>query len=195
MRSMQCTNCGHELLPGAEFCGNCGAKIMLQTAPNPQPTVTAAPPAAVEPMAPAPLPTAQSPAPAPQPEPVPAPVPSAPAPAAPTATPLAYAPAPGQQTAYAVPMQPRSGLSVASLVLGIIGVISILLWFFAAPLGILALIFGLIGRNKGGKGMATAGIILGAIALVGTIIITAVAVNYVSSHPDTKGTSGLSIFQ
>lgn len=48
------------------------------------------------------------------------------------------------------------GYSISSLVLGLVGIL-----IFALPCGILAVIFGLKGRNKGGRGMATAGFILG----------------------------------
>jgi len=64
--------------------------------------------------------------------------------------------------------QPKSGngLAVASLVCGIIGI-----FIFSVILGPLALIFGIIGlqrANRGakGRGMAIAGIVLGAIATV-----------------------------
>ena len=61
----------------------------------------------------------------------------------------------------------KTGLSVASLVLGIVG--------FFLPIGsILALIFGIVCvvKKQGYKGCAIAGIILGAIALIGYIVVT-----------------------
>lgn len=74
------------------------------------------------------------------------------------------------------PQQPaRNGLGVAALILGIIGALSgipMLLFWLAAPLGILALIFGLIGNGRVKKGLATnkgvalTGVILGAIAII-----------------------------
>ena len=73
-----------------------------------------------------------------------------------------------------------NGFAVASLVLGI-------LWIFGLG-SIMALVFGLIGRSQieksngrmGGKGLAIAGIVLGAVGIVGFIlwiILIVVAVN------------------
>ncbi len=68
----------------------------------------------------------------------------------------------------------ENGLSIASLVLGIIGVVGICCDGIGAILGILALVFGIISNSKikksngliKGRGMTTAGIILGIIAIV-----------------------------
>jgi hypothetical protein len=70
----------------------------------------------------------------------------------------------------------NSGMAVASLVLGIVGMV-----FFPFVPSILAIIFGVIGtgqvkKSNGllkGKGLATAGIILGIIAIVIVIIVIA----------------------
>ena len=66
----------------------------------------------------------------------------------------------------------KAGLSVASLVLGIIAVLCIfehgILNFVS---GILAIIFGAIGRKKGGKTMGTVGMVLGIISLVFFVLI------------------------
>ncbi|MFD7661637.1 DUF4190 domain-containing protein [Streptomyces sp. NPDC059788] len=83
----------------------------------------------------------------------------------------------------------RNGLGVAALVLGIIGALSGLIPLFfwlAGILGLLALVFGLVGRGRAkrgqatNKGMATAGAVFGAIALILSVVgvvITATAVN------------------
>jgi uncharacterized membrane protein YvbJ len=78
------------------------------------------------------------------------------------------------QTSYNTPVtgqSRRSGLAVASLVLGIIG-------FFGNPCFILAIIFGAIamgqtkpGSNLRGRGMAITGFILGLVVLAFWIII------------------------
>ncbi len=52
----------------------------------------------------------------------------------------------------------KKGMSIASMVLGIVGLI-----IFALPCGILAITFSILGRKKGGKGFATAGLVLGII--------------------------------
>lgn len=67
---------------------------------------------------------------------------------------------------------PANGLGVAALVLGIIGVVAFCMWGLGVILGILALIFGIVGRGRAKRGeatnggMALAGIILGSVAVV-----------------------------
>lgn len=63
------------------------------------------------------------------------------------------------------PAQESKGLSIASMVLGIISVVLFCIWYISVPCAILAIIFGIIGKKKGGKGMATAGLVLGIVAL------------------------------
>ena len=63
------------------------------------------------------------------------------------------------------------GLSIASMVLGIVSLVMLCLWYVSIPCAILAIIFAIIGRKKGGKGMATAGLVLGIIALVIDVVI------------------------
>ncbi|MDH6624167.1 hypothetical protein M2271_001964 [Streptomyces sp. LBL] len=83
----------------------------------------------------------------------------------------AYPQAPG----YAMAPQPSNGMGTTGLVLGIIGVVCSLtffLWIFGVILGILAIIFGAIGRGKGNRGQATnrgaatAGLVCGIVATV-----------------------------
>ncbi|MDN0199759.1 DUF4190 domain-containing protein [Streptomyces sp. S.PNR 29] len=92
-------------------------------------------------------------------------------PAHPATPPAAYPQTPG----YAMPTQPSNGMGTTGLVLGIIGVVCSLtffLWFFGVVLGILAIIFGAIGRGKANrgeatnKGAATAGLVCGIVATV-----------------------------
>ncbi|MFF1452244.1 DUF4190 domain-containing protein [Streptomyces sp. NPDC058274] len=80
-----------------------------------------------------------------------------------------------QSAGYGMPVQPSNGMGTTGLVLGIIGVVCSLtffLWFFGVILGILAIIFGAIGRGKANrgeatnKGAATAGLVCGIIATV-----------------------------
>ena len=67
----------------------------------------------------------------------------------------------------------KSGLAIASLVLGLVSFIPLI----GVPLGILAIILGIIGLNKikkmglGGKKMAIAGIILGILGIIFTVIL------------------------
>lgn len=66
----------------------------------------------------------------------------------------------------------KKGMSIASMVLGLVGLI-----IAALPCGILAIIFSVLGKKKGGKGFATAGLVLGIIdAVFGVIaVISSVA--------------------
>ncbi|WP_332840355.1 DUF4190 domain-containing protein [Streptomyces alfalfae] len=72
----------------------------------------------------------------------------------------------------AMPMAPANGIGVAGLVLGIISAVGFCLWPLAIVLGILAVIFGAVGRGKAKRGEATnggqalAGIICGAAGVV-----------------------------
>lgn len=57
------------------------------------------------------------------------------------------------------------GLSIASMVLGIVSVVLCCLWYVSLPCAILAIIFGVIGKKRDGRGMAIAGLVLGIIAV------------------------------
>lgn len=86
------------------------------------------------------------------------------------AAPAPYGPPPSAPYGYSpyAPTQGTNGLAIASMVLGI-------LWLYWIG-SILAIIFGFIAqsrikeRNQGGKGMATAGLILGFIGM-GTLVL------------------------
>lgn len=64
-----------------------------------------------------------------------------------------------------------NGFNIASLVLGIVSIVLWCMWFISIPCSILALIFGILGIKKQGKGMAIAGIITGAISLVIWVVL------------------------
>jgi Domain of unknown function (DUF4190) len=85
----------------------------------------------------------------------------------------AYPPPPSQQPSWGPPPSSHlrnNGLAVASMVLGIVG---ILFFVFFAIVPALALIFGLVSHSQirqsagtqGGSGMAVAGIVLGAVGV------------------------------
>jgi len=77
-----------------------------------------------------------------------------------------------QQYVVVSPHQPANGFAIAALVLGIIGVVLAAYFVLAWICGLLALTFGLLGRGNVTKrgassgGIATAGIVLGCLALV-----------------------------
>lgn len=62
-------------------------------------------------------------------------------------------------------MEEKKGLSIASMILGIVSVVLCCVWYISVPCSVLAIIFGIIGKKKGGRGMAIAGLVLGIIAL------------------------------
>ena len=94
--------------------------------------------------------------------------------------------APGGYQAYGMPFviaQRNSGLAVASMVLGIVGIV--LFCLFAIPC-LLATIFGGIALGQinkgdgsiGGRGMAIAGLVLGIIGIVLFVIVLAAGNNH-----------------
>jgi hypothetical protein len=101
--------------------------------------------------------------------------------------------APGQDvSAYAGPPQNtgRDGFAIAALVLGIIGVPACLCWGLSILPGGLAVIFGILSLKSSRKGMAIAGIICGAIAIVLGIIFIYIMVSIypdVLAHPERYG--------
>lgn len=89
-----------------------------------------------------------------------------------------------QQPMYAnmQPVVPGKGLAVASMVLGIIGLVLFCIWYIGIPCSIIGLILGGISSSKAKaygmkSGMAVAGIVCSCIALglniIGIILISA----------------------
>ncbi|MCL2236172.1 MAG: hypothetical protein FWB98_07015 [Defluviitaleaceae bacterium] len=74
---------------------------------------------------------------------------------------------PGQQPTFSTPTkQPGDGLATASLILGIIGFVTFLVWG-GIPFGITGIILALVARGKGFKGgKLTAGLIFSIVGLV-----------------------------
>ncbi|WP_030544069.1 DUF4190 domain-containing protein [Streptomyces albus] len=103
-----------------------------------------------------------------------------------------YGPPP-QMGAPVPPLPPRNGLGTAALVLGLVGlvmgVIPFMFWL-GAILGIIALALGLTGRGKAkrgeatNKGMATAGAVLGPVAVVLSVVMGVVTVMAVDDAVD-----------
>ncbi len=75
-----------------------------------------------------------------------------------------------------------SGKSIASLVLGLVGLIAWLLPLFGYPVTIVGLILGCISRKTEKNGINLAGIILSIITLVLTLINSALGVILVLSQ-------------
>lgn len=185
---MNCTNCGQPLDNGAAFCGNCGQPVQQAAAPattvspvvtassanvSPQPVVTAPAPAGVpeqqvpavspsQPIVQTPVEPAQF-----QPQQTTSPVTPAAAPAAPTGQTQTGLPA------YAVP-QPdtahtkKSGLS---LTFGIISVVMSFWPIVGLATGITAIILSSKAKKIVHKsGLATAGLVLGIIGVIFSVI-------------------------
>ena len=63
------------------------------------------------------------------------------------------------------------GLSIASLVLGILAIVSSVVWYISIILGVLAIIFGAVSVKKQGRKKAIAGIVTGSIGVVLSLLI------------------------
>ncbi|MFF7704370.1 DUF4190 domain-containing protein [Streptomyces lydicus] len=104
-----------------------------------------------------------------------------------------YQPTPQGQAGAPAPQAARNGLGIAALILGILGALSgipMILFWLAGPLGILALIFGLVGRSRAKKGQATnkgvalAGALLGVVAIILSVVGVIVTLTAVSKAVD-----------
>ena len=185
-----CPKCGRELQDESLFCVNCGQRmdviepLTFEPASN-VPTEPVMPQAAqpVQPQTPPPVQPQTSPPVQPQtPPPVqsqtPPPVqPQTPPPVQPqTPPPVQPQTPPPVQPQTPPPVQQaeepkkHSGLSIASLVLGIVGLVSC--GAFMVP-EVLAIVFGLVGikDKKHKRGMAIAGTILGVVSIVAFIAL------------------------
>lgn len=114
-------------------------------------------------------------------DPFAAPDPDAPPPARP-------AEAPAGRPMYGQPVgPPRNGLGTAGLVLGILALVGTITVVGGILLGVLAIIFGAVGRGRARRGeatnggSATAGLVLGAVALVLSVVLIAVGVSFLNS--------------
>lgn len=161
---MFCESCGASIPDGQAFCSNCGAAAPAQAAPAQAAPVQATP---------------VQPAPAPAPQPMAQPV----QPVQQYAQPVQQAKPVYVQPVVAVPAQPRksSGMAIAGLIMGIFTLIFCWVPVVSWILGLLGLIFSIIGiakKNGGAKGAAITGLvltILGAIlgiALYGLVLGT-----------------------
>lgn len=97
-------------------------------------------------------------------------------------------PGPGGEPGMWEPARPpRNGLGVAALTLGLIG--ALLFWTVlgGVVLGLLALIFGVVGFRRGKRGEATngtlaaVGAVIGAFALVGSTVVLVFVLSVLSS--------------
>lgn len=82
----------------------------------------------------------------------------------------------------------KKGFSIASMVLGIVSLVCFCYCYISIPSSILAIIFGILGKKKGGKGMAIAGLVLGIIAIALFIILILVPIITSAAIIDTVNT-------
>lgn len=101
--------------------------------------------------------------------------------------------APGYGQPYGTPVVTvRNGLGTAALVLGILSIPGAFIVVGGVLLGLLAIIFGAIGRSRAKRGEATnggtalAGIITGAVGLVLAIAFVAIGVSFLNSGSGKK---------
>ncbi|MGI8856795.1 MAG: zinc-ribbon domain-containing protein [Thermomicrobiales bacterium] len=172
---VKCPTCGTEVPDGARFCQNCGAEVAGR--PGTEPGIAIAP-------EPAPY--------LPQPQaPYAAPIPTAPVPTY-AYPPPPYPVVPGQ------PYQPaRSGKAIAGMWLGIVSIPGMILSWVGIVIGVLGLIFSLIGLNEirrrersgyvpapsADRRQAVAGIICSIIGIAGSSAFLI----YILSHLDDFG--------
>lgn len=74
------------------------------------------------------------------------------------------------QNPYGEPPKKGKGLAIAAMVVGIVSLCAFCFWPVAIIGGILAIIFGAVAIKSAGRGMAIAGIITGAVAVVLAIL-------------------------
>ncbi|MDQ0401686.1 DUF4190 domain-containing protein [Streptomyces sp. DSM 40167] len=91
------------------------------------------------------------------------------------------------QTHHDAGMRRSNGMAVAALVLGILAVLLFWTVIGGALLGLLALIFGIIGarRARGGRaprrGMSIVGAVLGVLGLIASVVIIAIGASILNS--------------
>ncbi|MGB8213698.1 MAG: DUF4190 domain-containing protein [Anaerolineales bacterium] len=73
------------------------------------------------------------------------------------------------------PASSKKGLAIASLILGILSLCASIGWFCGAPISIVGIILGFLGRKSSSKSLATIGILLSAAGLLLTVIFIILA--------------------
>ncbi len=174
---MHCINCGSELNESAKFCTNCGTKVEVPVTEPAEELAQQGTAFGYQEEAP----VQQEPAFGYQEE---EPVQQEPAFGYQEEVPVQQEPAfdyqveePVGSPTYAGPVYPhqgvnptpayseKSGLSITSMIIGIVALMIVCIPFAGPLVGIVGLMFGVIGRKKGARGMALTGIITSSIAI------------------------------
>ncbi|RYX78637.1 DUF4190 domain-containing protein [bacterium] len=91
----------------------------------------------------------------------------------------------------------RRSYAIASLVLGILAIVTSLVWFIAIILGVIAIIFGILAIKSADRGKALAGIITGSLGVVMGIAVVVIVFSAVPSlqknQRDTARKNDLSV--
>lgn len=80
------------------------------------------------------------------------------------------------------PASPKNGMGIAALILGIISVLAFWTFGFGILLGIVAVIIGIVGRNRAkrleatNKGVATTGLVFGILGIIAGAVFIALSV-------------------
>jgi len=109
-----------------------------------------------------------------------------------------YAPyQPYGQTA-APPASGANGLAIASLVLGVLGIVTFCIWGLGAVFGLLAVVFGALAIRNAKKqpgtpqvGLAWAGLICGIVAVVAGVVVFVLLVLAVATSDDIDSDGGI----
>ncbi len=92
-----------------------------------------------------------------------------------------------------------NGMATASLILGIVSIVTGFFGWLGIICGILAIIFAVVAKNKikadpalaGSKGQATGGLVMGIIGLIIGIAVIIIAIMFVSAVVDAAGSQEL----
>jgi len=175
---MNCTACGNEINPTDKFCGGCGASI-AQPATNQPASATVAAPTPVQPtpnpVAPAPQASTQQTSQSMQASYQQI----ANMPATPMPTQIAGAGAPAQAIPAAHGGETKA---IVGFVLSILGVIGSLIPILGLILGITAVVLGSLSRKSNKRGLATASLVIGIVAIVLSLLLFIINLSQIMSE-------------
>lgn len=76
----------------------------------------------------------------------------------------------------------QSGKATASLVLGLVSILGIVLWYIGIITSIIGLVMGVKGLKSSKRNLAIAGTVLSCVFLVASIAIGVISIIYLSEH-------------
>lgn len=81
----------------------------------------------------------------------------------------------------------RNGMAIASMILGIVSLVTCCLIYVSVPCAILSIVLGAVALRKSKNAMAVAGIILGAISIAIAIMVFILIVVGIIAYLETNG--------